>query len=356
MKLFLTSLLALIGLCASAQIHLTDSVIHTFLQKEINQINAKMYRAAIEGKVSAYINDSFATRSSKEELVEQFSYEYVTQVYDQYGDPIDSTYTVQLSPDKDFTGMKLTYEQEVDLNDFSIRYVIKGIGPNYMVRVGILQLGSTHLFILKMSEVETLLSDNELLFLKSVLAQNSLIGDFRLYTQRFYDMEPSDVPFEYALRSVQSETMGIPDVIDYSDKMKLLSPYNRHVPSIVMSRVASHQEKNHPANKILFKDINLTIPYDHPASELAGELITAVEDEYGDLKDTVVLVWAPFFEKYDYVVWQSGDKYIFDFTIEQFGYAEDNGHIYMSFDTVKSLFPKQDQIVWEAFLKDLFSE
>jgi hypothetical protein len=340
------------------QVAVTDGLIDSFLQNNINDINLKIYKAAIEQRIPAYTSDSFKGRLTPDEIQLHFGYEYVDQVThsDYPNDIIDTMVIVELNPQKDLKGLHVVYKQTTNANNGQITYTPMGVGSGYTIKPTGIEIDMDFLFLSKMSDLEPILTSNELSLVNAIISQNSQLGDFRVYQQRYYTIDSSNVAFQQALRSVQSKDDFIADNIDYRHKTKLLSGYNRHIASIIMSRIATNQEPKHRIDKTLFKDINLTKPYKHPASELAGELITAVEDEYGDLKDTVVLIWASFFEKYDYKVWKVADDYVFDFTIEQFGYTLDNGHIFMSFNSVKDLFPKQDRIVWDALLKDLFSQ
>ncbi|MFT5513488.1 MAG: hypothetical protein ACI8SE_001896, partial [Bacteroidia bacterium] len=328
MKNLLTILLCFFSVLVSAQIQVTDSLIETFLKKEIQNINIKLYNAALNGQIKAYTNDSFTSVYGIAELEERFTYEQVIQVEDRFGDVLDTTIIVKQQP-SDLEGLTLIYGQNVNLGQYSFLVKVRGIGPIITARVGVIELGYVSLFIAKMDEVNQVLNAYEHSILKALLAQNSLIGDFRLDVQRLYWINRPAVAYEYALRSVQNTDYRITtDRLEYVNKTPLLSEYNRHVTSVVMSRIASDQEPKYPVKEVLFKDVELSNPYTDPSWELRSDLITEVEDEYGDLKDTVIQIESNFFEKYDYVVWENVNDYIFDFTIEQYGYSDDNGHIF----------------------------
>ncbi len=312
-------------------------------------------------KIPVFANDSFSRTLTQKEIRAYFSYQKVVQISDgNYPDDpynvIDSVINIEMNPEEDFKGFRISYKPQINVADGQISYSPFGIGPLYMLQTSGIQLGLNYLFLLKMSDLPSVLSPNDISFITAVIAQNSQFGDFRLFTSRYYSIDSSALPFELAQRSIQVNTRFIPDNVDFKNKTKVMASFNRHVASVIMSRIATNQETNYPINECLFKDRNLGEPYIDPENELAGELITSLMDEYGTVVDTVLLVGASFFDRYDYVIWVKGRDFIFDFTIEQYGYSEDNGHIYMSFNTVKELFPKQDRIVWEAFLNDLFQE
>lgn len=357
MKKLTTILLVFNSFVASAQIQITDSLFESFIKKEIANINFKLYYAAIEGKVTAYTNDSCKTIYSINELKEQGSYTFVAQVTDRYGDAKDTMYVVPFDPAKNFVGLRLTYEQDLDLNTQSIRHRVKGIGPLYMNMMGKVHVGTSHMFLIKTTDVNNILNQNELNILQAFTAQNSQFGDFRTLSERYYkDGDSSDLGHENAFRALTLKQQGIVDWIDYSIKTPLLSAYNTSLFSVVLSHIANKQDTFLKPVNTLFKDIALSEPYINPKSELKSEIYEEKNDEYGDTRYVGYVIPYGFGAKYDYTISKDGDDFILDFTIPFVPMTQPDAHIFLSFNAVKSLFPEQDGIVWEVFLKDLFRE
>lgn len=360
MRLILTTFVALITLGVSAQIQVTDSLIESFLKKEINNINLKLYNAAIEGKITAYKNHSFASEYSPSDLITRFGYEiYVSNFDIDISELINADANVKwvaLDPSKDFEGINIVYEPTFDLKTISAQHSLIGVAPRYPVIAGEgIHLGYSSMFFVKIPQVRSLLFQSEFLMLSAIVGQNSQFGDFRLFGERFFKQDSTDRPLEYAIRSVHSNDQGIHDRLDYSYKIPLLSSYGRQIPTIIMSRIANTWDSKSQGiiNKYLFKDINLHDAYVFPSYELKTALnISQLEN--GSQFDTIY-GFPPFYVEYDYLVLFKNGDYIFDYTFPTNNNKPD-AHIFMSFNAVKSLFPEQDRIVWEAFLKDLFTE
>ncbi len=352
MKKLLTLSLLIVSIGTNAQIQVTDSLIDSFLKTKITDISQKLYLAALNKKVNVYWNDSFNTPIPLNDLKTVGSYEYYIASEE---DLADTTHVIPFEFTTDLRGFTTVYTSSTDVKHGTISYQLQGIGPMYTLIAGEgIELGLTQLFLAKRSSFKKALSKSEVSILSSIISQTSQFGDFRIVGEKYYEATPIEVATENAFRSIQSSKQMVYHRTTFTENTIQLSQYNQHLNSLVMSRIASEQEPKYKVEKYLFQDLKLTKPYTNPGYELRTGLHTQYGDETGELKDTFIEVNNEFFEKYEYSVHKVGGQFILDFTIEQYGYTYKNGHVYMSFDDVKALYPKHDRIVMEAFFNYLF--
>lgn len=360
MKLVFTTFFSLVFLSLSAQIQITDSLLESFFKKEIDDINLILFEAAVNQSVPVYANDSFSRTLSKHELLKKFSTESFYQITnrDDPNDIIDTTIWEPLDPNKDLKGVRLSYTQSVDIRNSEISYKVRGIGPRYRFIISGIDLGYTGLFYVEISDLNKILNDDDLLFLQAMLLQNSQLGDFRPYYVKEAYIDSLEVAYDNAVYSTQANQQAVLRDIDYRHKTPVISEYNRHVISVIMARIASGEIASHPPKNYLFKDIKLKKTYSTPERELRTIIKSSIINPYEgivDLVDTTILCSPTFYKPFNYTVWQQGDDFIFNF-IYKHGSDQPDDPIFMSFNAIKSLLPEQDRIIWEAFLKDLFTE
>ena len=185
------------------------------------------------------------------------------------------------------------------------------------------------------------------------MIQNSQLGDFRSYYVNEEYIDTLDVAYNNAVYSTQANQQAVLRDIDYEHKTPIISEYNRHVISVIMARIASDEIASHEPRNNLYRNIKLKKAYSNPERNLCTVIKANIEinnDDITNYVDTTIVCSPWFFKPFNYTVWQKDNDFIFDFTYEH-GSGQPDDHIFISFNGVKSLFPEQDGIVWEAIFE-----
>ncbi len=321
-----------------------DSLWHVFIQSQIQEINEQLYQGALDGKVDAYTNDSFASTYTLSELAVRGGYE------NHPNDP-EPEKTVSFDPKTGFTGLALAFGIDQNMKSRSTSMILMAVGPTFMQTVMQIELGQAQLFWIKQSQLSLVLSPQRIQLLHSMIMQTSLVGDFSPWSAKHYNA--SDVN-SVAEAMVSRTLYSAPVYTRISDSVpRLLAKYNKILPSKIISVINAHQVDDIDPQKVLFKDSKLTTPFEHLGSELGYEFVVELPDPnaFGSYFDSTLLVFEELFGDYDFIVTRKHDDFLFDMHIVNS--FDDLRHIYLSFNSIKVLYSEQDLILMDAFLQKM---
>ncbi|MCB9262258.1 MAG: hypothetical protein H6607_07785 [Flavobacteriales bacterium] len=363
MKHLATSLLVLVSVCSQAQITITDSTFKQFYEQKFKEINIKLYYASLEGKITTYQNDSLVSVYTREELIESGNSEVHTEIYRENGDIIDSFIIIPLIPENDLLPPNILFSQKMDLNNGTVQFKAEAIAPTYTYRMSGIELGSLSLFFCRMEDLPSVLDTKEIQFLNNAIAQFFAFGDFTPWWAKYEDFEETEEyrnskDLELAkcliLQNYRSESCRI-----YTNKdLNKISKYNELCIKATSSTI--HGKYNWPfknENVLFFEDINLTKRVD---VEDLNDSISIASISIGEFENYTVdtVIRLEFDEILEYQIQgikihRTTTGYIVQLDM-LYLMSETTHPIYISFNHLKALMPKQDAAIWEMFLDEQF--
>jgi hypothetical protein len=280
-------LLALILGCttfAKAQ-KIWDQEAHTKLcDKQLSEVLARTYELIIEGKLSAYWNDSFATKMTKYELEIRFSDEYITNIGLKEGDfwTIDSIIIVPKNPRESIVGFSLIQNNTASTSESST-YVTLGINLLYPLKLAGIDLGINPLCNIKWEDLKKALSSQELEYLQAYIQTAKIFGNFEF------------IHFNNDTLGYLSDNLSWRLANRAPYHLRLTKPWQKAVANAGFNQYINAAYSASNSGKRSYKDVNLAKPF----KNLENDLMTyynveihnsANPDDPYDLKDTSVAV------------------------------------------------------------------
>ncbi len=349
MKNLLTVILSVTSFMASAQIQVTDSLIESFLKTKIIDISQKIYKAALDGEVTAFYTDSLSKKIFPAEI-SKFGNESILVLEDDLG-PIDSTIIVPFDVEKDIAGVTMVYSASPGDDKYSKIEKLNYIGILHPYILYDIDLGTTSLFYCPLKDLEGLLDSNEMTFLLSVISQNKGLSLINYSSEMRHFVDPYDLPKKiqnHKIRgSINDNYIFYESKIDLSKNITFISKYNLGVLSIILNQLIETTARPFNDHEIFFSDNELTKKITKPLSNLVCS--RNYESGWVIYSDVSTLDhW------YTYSFYKLNNDIVIKLHLDRSECDEDDIQFFVSYNSIKALYPKHDRIVMEAFFNYLF--
>ncbi len=179
MKYRLLIIVLFISTCVEAQKVWDQETYAAMCKKQLNEVLAHIYELVIEGKLTAYQNDSFATKMPIIELQKRFSDEQIGNVGVKEGEDwvVDTVIVTPKNPRESLVGFSLIQSNIFNNSDSTV-FKTLGINLLYPLRIAGINLGFNPLCNIKWKELNEVLSIQEMEFLLAYIQTAKLFGNF----------------------------------------------------------------------------------------------------------------------------------------------------------------------------------
>lgn len=276
MKYKLLVILLFLSIFSNAQKVWDKETYAAMCKKHLNEVLAHTYELIIDGKLTAYYNDSFATKMPISELKRRFSDEYIANVGVLEGDDwvVDSLIVIPKDPRGSIVGFSSIQTKTS---------TILGINLLYPLMISGLNFGINPLCAIKWQDLKTVLSKQESEFIQATIQTVNHEG-LNKYIDRFTD----SVDREIDKQSSKLSKQNVYQIRIKENRQNTISTY-WFFQYIIAANLASNN------SKIGYKDANLNEPFDNLEKGLIGSAVIQIsdynlpDDPYA-FKDTMVSV------------------------------------------------------------------
>jgi hypothetical protein len=253
-------------------------------KKQLTEVLAHTYEMIVQGKLTAYYNDSFATKMPISAIKESFSDEHIANVGLLKGDDwvVDSIIVVPKNPRESIVGFSLIQSNTESTSETST-YITLGINLLYPMKFAGIDLGINPLCTIKWDELKKALSSQELEYLQAYIQTAKMFGNFEFihFNNDTLGYLSDNLSWRLANRAPYHLRLTKP-----WQKAISISWFNQY---IIAANIASNSGKRG------YKDVNLAKPFKNLENDLMLEfkvqiLNPANPDDPYDLIDTVVAV------------------------------------------------------------------
>jgi hypothetical protein len=285
MKYRLLIIVLFFSTCVEAQKVWDKETYAAMCKKQLNEVLAHIYELVIDGKLTAYQNDSFATKISINECKKRFSIEYL-ETLNEYRIPNvfyaleDTTQILKVA----INGFGLI-QSYLSSNAEKATFNTLGISLLYSSNVGDLEygIGSFVLCTIKWEELKIALTKEENEYLQAYIIMAKLFGNFdfvRYYSKPNFEYDEN---LNWRIANYQSPSvneMRIEYVMQYSINLIWHNLYFD----------AAHLA--YSAGKPFYKDPQLTTKFKDLEKEVATKKIFQISnsDDPFDLRDTTIQI------------------------------------------------------------------
>lgn len=300
-------------------------------KKQLTEVLAHIYEMIIEGKLTAYYNDSFATKYPINELKERFSDEYIANIGVQEGEDwvVDSLIVIPKDPRKELVGFSLIQSNTISSSELST-YITLGINLLYPLKFAGTDLsintflGINPLCSIKWDELKSVLSKEENDYLQAYIQTAKMFGNFEFihFNNDTIGYLADNLSWRLANRAPYH--------------LRLTKPWQKAITSAWQSQYIEAAHVAFNAEKSFYKEPQLRTKFNDLEMDLGNQIMTSIaqsEDPY-DIKDTAIFI-------------------LFDWNIEDFillqapkgpkviGFKSENKWFYMKLEDLEAYLPKE---------------
>lgn len=321
-------LIILSAFYANAQHVLDESNALQFIESSVMEINEKCWDAAISKSIPIYANDSLKSPISPDSLM---------SIYNAHNPKSSDPY-------QDLIGLWYVFEPEWDFEKGAISYNWVAIAPTLHASISGIDLGILPVFMLKKEDLEKVFSKEDFEFIKALMLQRSVLGDFR-FRYLTYDWEAGEIGESMSYTSAHKEK-SVNDLYPFMDSV--MANYQLGLLSNLMRLSWNH-------NRLLFQDSELKLGYKNIEWDLASTIDVPIpnpdnpDDPY-DLISQAITVTFQLDKMYDnFRLHKVGNERIVELVMDR----ADGKKLFFSYTNNRLLLSDFDRIVLDRWFNSL---
>lgn len=321
MKSILLSLFLITSISVSGQTStlINEKFTTQFLQLKIDTLSKKLYRAAANQKVKAYMSDSLNTLFPLKRL-------------DPKGD--------QPILEEDIEGFSFVFQKEISNLNYS--YTLATLGPCYVPEIEGIQLPAQHVFYIGLGDLKNAFTAKEKSLLESLAMKRASIADFT--PSYHYD------PFSNKLNTLSA----LDDASYYQPNASFnlfredMSDFAKSLQNVVMYCLFNLHQKKSP----IYKDKSLKTTYTNLEVELGITKNISVKDSNGIVSQRQIIEVFNF-NSMPFAVHTLKNDYLIEYTVPI--NDQDSHSVFFKYSAIKPYLLEFDQFLLETLFEEVLN-
>jgi len=321
----------------------------TFVTKQIQNVNTKLWNAAVSNKVSVYANDSLKTVLKSDSIITWFkTYKRreITDpnegVFNKYGSVVFEPHPFNVK--EDATGLMLNFKPTFNAADASLSKQLISVAPTYLaITESGIELGDIPMFHIKMEDLSKALTPQEIELLKCIIIQRTTLGDFKDW-YLYDDTESESLGASMAYKSQRKENYW----------MQFTHTHDTILGVYILKVLSLATEDYYTQKGSFYSDLAMKDKYSDLAEAFSSTYTfsvpdneTANDDAY---KDFSVIESFDFSTIASFEATKKGTDYILHFTPS---INDKTKEVYFLYSEIKPLLQSFDVVAMDTFLKEV---
>lgn len=320
----------------------------TFISKQVQNVNIKLWNAAVSNKVTAYTNDSLKTVVKSDSILAWFKTYKRREILDpdegvfnKYGSVVFEPHPFDIK--EDATGLVLNFKPTFNVANASISKQLISVAPTYLaITESGIELGHIPMFHIKLEDLSKALTPQEIELLKCIIIQRTTLGDFKDWY--LYDgTEAESLGASMAYKSQHKENYWMQLTHSHDT---VLGIYILKVLSLATEDYYTQKGNFYSDNEMKNKYSDLAEAFSSTYTITVPDNETADDDEF---KDFSVIESFDFSTIVTFEATKKGTDYVLHFTPS---INDKIKEVYFLYSEIKPLLQSFDVVVMDAFLKE----
>ncbi len=320
-----------------------------FVTNQVQNLNTKLWNAAVSNKVTVYTNDSLKTVLKSDSILAWFkTYKRreITDpnegVFNKYGSVVFEPHPFNVK--EDATGLMLNFKPTFNAANASINKQLISIAPTYLaITESGIELGHIPMFHIKIEDLGKTLTPQEIELLKCMVIQRTTLGDFKDW-YLYDDTESESLGASMAYKSQRKENYWMQFTRMHDT---ILGVYTTKILSLATEDL--YIQKGN-----FYSDMALKTKYaDLEAAFSVTYNVTVPDNETGDddaFKDFNITETFDFITIASFEATKKGTDYILHFTPS---INDKTKEVYFLYSEIRPLLQSFDVVVMDTFLKEV---
>ena len=320
----------------------------TFVTKQVQNVNTKLWNAAVSNKVIAYTNDSLKTVLKSDSILAWFkTYKRreITDpnegVFNKYGSVVFEPHPFNVK--EDATGLMLNFKPTFNAADASINKQLISVAPTYLaITESGIELCDIPIFHIKLEDLSKALTPQEIELLKYMVIQRTTLGDFKDW-YLYDDTESESLSTSMAYKSQRKENYW----------MQFTHTHDTILGVYILKVLILATKDNYTKKGNFYSDAEMKNKYNDLAEAFSSTYtITVPDTETADddaFKDFSVIESFDFSTIASFQTTKKGTDFVLHFTPR---INDKTKEVYFLYSEIKPLLQGFDAVVMDAFLKE----